>query len=74
MGRMSRRDDPQVIEQGVDELCRPLSNALSEKMSKIRRKFTDLLGDELADAYSIKGPNGGHKTISLPRNLVVYEE
>ncbi|MFN5355532.1 MAG: hypothetical protein ACK5CT_02875 [Bacteroidota bacterium] len=74
MGRMSRRDDPQVIEQGVDELCRPLSNALSEKMSKIRRKFVDLLGEELADSYCIKGPNGGRKSIALPRVLVVHED
>jgi hypothetical protein len=73
MGRLSRSDDPQVIEQGVDELCRPLSNSLSEKMSKIRRKFNDLLGEDLADVYCIKGPNGGHKSIALPRELVVFE-
>ncbi len=69
--RMSRRDDPQVMEQGVDELCSPLSNSLSEKMSKIRRKFVDLLGPEMADAYIIKGPNGGNKKIDLDRSLVV---
>lgn len=71
--RMSRRDDPQVMERGVDELCSPLSNSLSEKMSKIRRKFVYLLGEEMADAYIIKGPNGGHKKIALDRELVVFD-
>lgn len=71
--RMSRRDDPQVIEQGVDELCRPLSNSLSEKMSRIRRKFIDLLGEDMAEAYIIKGPNGGNKRIDLDRNLVIFD-
>ena len=71
--RMSRRDDPQVMEQGVDELCSPLSNSLSEKMSKIRRKFVDLLGPEMAEAFIIKGPNGGKKKIDLDRQLVLTE-
>ena len=71
--RMSRSDDPQVIDQGLDELCSPLSNSLSEKMSKIRRKFVDLLGPEMAEAYIIKGPNGGHKKIALDRGLVLTD-
>lgn len=71
--RMSRRDDPQVMEQGVDELCSPLSNSLSEKMSKIRRKFIDLVGPEMAEAFIIKGPNGGKKKIELDRNLLLND-
>lgn len=70
MNRLSRRDDPVLIENGVKELCRQGSNSLSEKMARIRKKFSDALGEEMGANYTIKGPNGGLKKIEIPRNLV----
>lgn len=73
MNLVSRRDDPEMIQRMVDELCNAQSNSLSEKMSRIKNKISNLLGESLADFYIISGPNGGHKKINLPRNLVSEE-
>ncbi len=70
---VSRNSDLAVINSGVDELCAYNSNSLSEKISRIRRKFRDLLGDEMAEHYIIKGPNGEIKKIELDRALVKEE-
>lgn len=67
---VSRRADPYIIQRLVDELCNAQSNSLSEKMSRIKNRITAAVGEELAEFYIISGPNGGHKKIKLPRNLV----
>lgn len=71
---ISRNNDIDLINSGVDELCAYNSNSLSEKISRIRRKFKDLLGNEMAEHYSIKGPNGEIKKIELDRRLVKEEK
>lgn len=70
MNRVSRRDDPVIIQRVVDDLCDAQSNSLSEKMSRIKTRITMALGTDLAEFYVISGPNGGQKKISLPRELV----
>ena len=69
MQQVSRNDDPASIVRMVDELCNAEKNALSERMSKIRSKFVRLLGSDMAEFYSINGPNGGEKKIKLPAEL-----
>lgn len=71
---ISRTGDVAVINSGIDELCTYNSNSLSEKVSRIRRKFKDFLGDEMAENYIIKGPNGEIKKIELDRSLVKFVE
>lgn len=71
--RISRNSSKEVIEKGINELCKPESNSLSEKMARIRKKFTDLLGDQMAQYYIIQGPNGGLKSIRLERNQIRRE-
>jgi hypothetical protein len=68
--KLSRSDNKEQIERGIAELCSPESNSLSEKMARIRRKFTEALGTTEAQAYIISGPNGEAKTISLPREFI----
>lgn len=70
MNRVSRRDDPVIIQRVVDDLCNAQSNSLSEKMSRIKIRIIAALGDELAEFYFISGLNGSQKKISLPRELV----
>jgi hypothetical protein len=69
MQQVSRNDDPASIVRMVDELCNAEKNALSERMSKIRGKLVRSLGSDLAEYYSISGPNGGEKKIKLPVEL-----
>ncbi|MBK7967344.1 MAG: hypothetical protein IPK10_20080 [Bacteroidetes bacterium] len=71
---LSNRGDRAVIERGLEELCYSGSNSLSEKISKIRRKFHELLVSEMAEHYCIKGVNGEMKSIGIDRTLVLRSE
>jgi hypothetical protein len=61
------------MQQRVDTLVSVTGNAVSENISRIKKKFTDALGLEVAVQYCIQGPNGGRKSIPLDRNLVLWE-
>ena len=67
---VSNASSKELIENRVDDLISPLSNSMSEKISRIRRKFNDAVGEEMANAYIIQGPNAGLKRIELDRKLV----
>ncbi|MGR6087981.1 MAG: hypothetical protein ACU4F9_07390 [Arcticibacter sp.] len=54
----------------LERITNPTENRLSEIVSRIRRKLTNHLGDELAEHYIIDGPNGEAKKIGLNRELV----
>jgi hypothetical protein len=61
------------MQQRVDTLVSVTGNAASENISRIKKRFTDALGLEVAVQYCIQGPNGGRKSIRLDRNLVLWE-
>jgi hypothetical protein len=61
------------MQQRVDTLVSVTGNAASENISRIKKRFTDALGLEVAVPYCIQGPNGGRKSIRLDRNLVLWE-
>ena len=46
---------------------------MNANLSRIRKAFRDILGDE-ASIYLIKGEKGGRKIIHLDRRLVVFED
>jgi hypothetical protein len=69
----SGETDVSSIEYRVGELVNPLSNSISEKLSKIKSKLINLLGTEMAQTFIILGPNGGLKKISTPRDLVSFQ-
>lgn len=63
-----------IVEMGksIQQLVDPTENSASEKISKIRKKLEDLLGEDIAKQYIIEGPNRGKKKIALDRSLVTY--
>ncbi len=77
--------DKQKIEDSVDHLINPLDNAINEKCSRIKRAFYELMDEYTANFYIISGHvqkriAGSNriwyerlKTISLPRDLVLWE-
>ncbi len=67
-------DDPAKIDLRVDELVNPRGNSTSEKISRIKRKLTEALGEEIAPDFIISGANGKPKKIALDRSLLVYAE
>jgi len=74
LNKVSPSDSRETIEGQLENLCEYNSNSLSEKMSRIKRKFDDKLGSAMAEHYYIKGPNGGLKKIDLDRNLLKFED
>ena len=77
--------DKEKIVEGVDHLVNPLDNAINEKCSRIKKAFLDLMDEYSASYYIISGHAqkriaGSNriwyerlKTITLPRELVVWE-
>ncbi len=56
----------------VSDLTNPLSNSVSEKISRIKAKLKNMLGEEIAQPFIIQGPNGGLKKIEISRDQVTY--
>ena len=77
--------DKEKIMEGVEHLVNPLDNAINEKCSRIKRVFNELMDEYTASYYIISGHvekriAGSNriwyerlKTITLPRDLVVWE-
>ena len=74
LNKVSPSDSRETIESQLEKLCEYNSNSLSERMSRIKRKFDDKLGTAMAEHYYIKGPNGGLKKIDLDRDLLKFQD
>jgi hypothetical protein len=59
--------------QSIEDVTNPLLNSINEKCARIRKVFASILDSSIADQYYIKGKRGCAKTISLPRDFVVWE-
>lgn len=68
---VSPADSRIAIERRVRDLVNPRSNSCSEKISRIKRKITETLGEQLAQHFIISGANGTPKKISYDRSLLV---
>lgn len=60
--------------QSIEDVTNPLLNSINEKCARIRGAFVSQFDDHLARHYYIDGLRGEAKKISLPRNLVTWEE
>lgn len=60
--------------QSIEDVTNPLLNSINEKCSRVRAAFSTLVDASLIDKYAIIGKSGEEKKITLPRNLVVWEE
>ena len=78
--------DKEKIIEGVDHLVNPLDNAINEKCSRIKKVFLDMMDEYTASYYIISSQTQRHvagssriwfqrlKVITLPRELVIYEQ
>ncbi len=71
--QISTYGDDSILEQAVDNLTDFVGNTLNATLSRIKKAFTDILGED-ASRYLIQGEKGGRKTIHLDRRLVVFED
>lgn len=60
--------------QSIEDVTNPLLNSINEKCARIRGAFVGQFDDYMAKSYYIDGLRGEAKKISLPRDLVVWEE
>ena len=71
--QISTYGDETLLLRAVDNLTDFVGNTLNATISRIKKAFTDILGNE-ASRYLIQGEKGGRKTIHLERRLVVFED
>lgn len=60
--------------QSIEDVTNPTLNSINEKCARIRKAFSNLLPKSVSRYYSISGERGEAKKISLPRDLVVWEQ
>ena len=71
--QISNYGDEQLLRQAVDNLTDYVGSTMNSTLSRIKRAFQNILGEE-ASYYLIQGEKGGRKTIHLDRSLVVFED
>lgn len=59
--------------QSIEDVTNPMLNSINEKCARIKKAFTSMMGNEMAEQYYIKGNRGEAKRIALPRDMVLWE-
>ena len=60
--------------RSIEDVTNPLLNSINEKCSRIRAAFMPEVDSTLLEQYIITGKGGDAQKITLPRDLVVWEE
>lgn len=64
--------NPARHQSHIDRLTNPSNNSLNEKISLIRRVFSNLLDDNLWPFYAIQGVKAERKKVRLPSHLLFF--
>ncbi|NNF01273.1 MAG: hypothetical protein HKN22_01170 [Bacteroidia bacterium] len=72
--RVTNLGDLAGIENVISNLVDLVDGDLQQVRSKINRKFTDIVGEEMAQYYRISGGRNSPKGIKLDREMVEMEE
>lgn len=67
------RENEQEIRNSILDLTIPENNSLNEKCSRIRQAFVSNIDDAIARNYYVTGERGGKRRITLPQEMVVWE-
>ena len=60
--------------RSIEDVTNPLLNSINEKCSRVRAAFLPEIDSSLLEQYIITGKGGEVKKITLPRDLVVWEQ
>lgn len=71
--QISTYGDDFLLNQAIDNLTDFVGSTMNATLSRIKKAFTSILGDD-ATPYLIIGEKGGRRTIHLERSLVVFED
>ena len=70
-GKLTRRLNQAALEESINSLCNPVEkNSINEKVSRVKKAFTNAVDEPIAEMYYIKGPAGGIRKIELRRDLI----
>ena len=72
--QLSSRGMAEEMKERIAEITNALRDSAAQKISKIKKVFTDSIGQELADHYIIQGENAERKRIKLERGLVLLQD
>lgn len=72
--RISHRTDLDEIQATIDRLISPYDNSLNEKCARIKGIFSRIIPGDMIKWYAIEGERGEKKSISLPRNLILWNK
>ena len=67
---ISKSGDINEMKSRIDDLANVTTESASQKISKIKTKFEDVIGSELAKNYYIKGEKSEVRKIDINRKLV----
>ncbi len=71
--QISTYGDDFLLNQAIDNLTDFVGSTMNTTLSRIKKAFTSILGDD-STPYLIIGEKGGRRTIHLERSLVVFED
>ena len=60
-------------DRSIRDIVDPTKNSINEKLTYVRRAFVSCFKEELAEHYCITGTRGNARTITLDRDLVIWE-
>lgn len=66
--------DSQIVQKSVLDVTNPFSNSINEKCARVRNAFISEFDEHIAKHYYIDGKRGEAKRITLPREMVTWEE
>ena len=72
--RISHRTDMDEIQATIDRLTSPYDNSLNEKCARIKGIFSTIVPEDMIKWYAIEGERGEEKSITLPRNLILWDK
>ncbi len=65
--------DKEKVKESIIDVTNPCSNSINEKCARIREAFISQFNENLARNYFVTGARGMAKKISLPRELVEWD-
>jgi len=68
--RLSTRGRLEDINRRINELTNRLNDQMSIKISRIKKAFSDAIGETLAEHYIIRGANAEKRYVKIDRKLV----
>lgn len=71
--KVSNRSNLGDMRESVGRLVDPKDNSINEKTSKANRAFNAIMGESAARLYYIDGVKGEDKSVSIDRDLVIWE-